>query len=73
MNMLEEKIVSDFTGYGFDRLEDLTVFEFWALLHDAVVYNCQQTESGKKYLEQCWAHDQTEPDRNALLKYFGRQ
>ena len=72
VNMLEEKIVRDYTGYDFDRLNNLSVFEFWALLRDAIVYNCKQTEEGRKYLNDCWLHDQTEPDRGALLKYFGK-
>lgn len=72
VNALEEKMVSDFSGYDFDRIENLSIFEFWALLHDAVVYNCQQTEEGRKYLNACWLHSQTEPDRGALQKYFGK-
>ena len=73
VNTLSEKTVSDYTGYNFDRIENLNVFEFWLLLHDAVVYNCQQTEQGREYLEKCWLADQTEPDRGALLKYFGKR
>jgi len=72
VNMLEEKTVSEYTGYSFDRLENLNVFEFWMLLRDAVIYNCQQTEQGRDYLEKCWMADQTEPDRNALRKYFNK-
>jgi hypothetical protein len=72
VNTLEEKIVSDYTGYDFDRLDGLTVFEFWLLLRDAVIYGCQQTDEGRKYLEKCWLADQTKPDRSALHKYFGK-
>lgn len=72
-NTLEEKIVRDYTGYDFERMDRLTVFEFWAILHDAVIFNCQRTESGRKYLDECWLHEQTEPDRDALLKHFGRK
>ena len=68
--MLDEKTVAEFTGYDFDRLNNLNVFEFWLLLRDAVVYNCQQTEEGRDYLEKCWVAEQTEPDRGSLRKYF---
>ena len=69
-NTLEEKLVAEYAGYNFDRIEELEVTEYWLLLRDAVVYNCQQTEEGRDYLEKCWLADQTEPDRNALRKYF---
>ena len=67
---LEEKAVSDYTGYNFDRLNDLDIFQFWLLLHDAAVYNCQQTQEGRDYLEKCWLAEQTEPDRAELRKRF---
>ena len=70
VNLLEEKLVRDFTGYDFDRLEELTVFEFWLYLRDAVVYNLSQTEEGQKQLEKCWISEQTSPDRQSLRKYF---
>jgi len=72
VSTLEEKIVRDYTGYDLDRIESLTVFEFWLYLRDAVIYNCNQTDSGKEYLEKCWAAEQREPDRSTLRKYFGR-
>ena len=73
VSTIEEKIVRDYTGYDFDRLELLTVFEFWALLRDAFIYECKQTEQGRDYLEKCWLAEQTEPDRAALRKYFGKR
>jgi hypothetical protein len=72
VNTIEEKIVSEYTGYNFERLEELSVFEFWLLLRDAVIYNCSQTKEGMEYLEKCWLADQTEPDRSTLKKYFGK-
>jgi len=70
---LEEKIVRDYTGYDFDRIGSLTVFEFWHYLRDAVLYSCSQTEGGMDYLDKCWAAEQTEPDRVSLRKYFGKE
>jgi len=70
VNTLEEKIVCKYTGYNFDRLEDMEVFEYWLLLRDAVIYNYMQTEDGREYLENCWRMEQTEPDRGALRNKF---
>ena len=72
ISTLEEKIVRDYTGYDFERIGSLTVFEFWLYLRDAVIYNCQQTDKGKEYLDQCWAAEQENPNRQALRKLFGK-
>lgn len=69
---MEEKIVSKYTGYDFDRIDDLGIFEFWLLLRDAIIYRNMQTEEGQEYLENCWLYDQEEPDRDMLRKYFGK-
>jgi len=66
VNTIEEKIVCEYTGYDFDRLEKLGVFEYWLYLRDAVVYNYSQSEEGRDYLDKCWILTQTEPDRKAL-------
>ncbi|MDF2675585.1 MAG: hypothetical protein K0R09_3857 [Clostridiales bacterium] len=65
---MEEKIVSEYTGYNFDRLEELNVFEFWLLLRDAIIYNNKQTKAGREHLENCWRIDQTEPDRKSIRR-----
>lgn len=68
---MEEKTVCDYTGYGFDKLEELEVFEYWLLLKDAIVYNYMQTEEGREYLDNCWRIEQTEPDRKSLRERMG--
>ncbi|MGH4125095.1 MAG: hypothetical protein ACREV6_19440 [Clostridium sp.] len=73
VNTLEEKIVCKYTGYNFDRLEDLEVFEFWLLLRDAVIYDYKQTEGGNEYLDNCWRMEQTSPDRKSLREKMGRK
>lgn len=69
---IEEKIVRDYTGYDFDRMQELSAFEFWFLLREASIFNRMQTPEGREHLEKCWSYEQTEPDRQALRKYFGR-
>lgn len=66
VNTIEEKIVSDYTGYNFDRVEEIEVFEYWLLLRDAVIHKYLQTEEGREYLENCWTIEQTKPDRQSL-------
>jgi len=64
------KIVSDYTGLDFNAVYALEIFEYYGYLHDAVVWNCNKTESGKEYLEKAYLHAQTEPDRSELRKYI---
>lgn len=66
MNTIEEKTVCKYTGYDFDRLDSMEVFEYWLLLRDAVIYNYMQTSEGLEYLENCWRMEQTSPDRKKL-------
>lgn len=72
VNTIEEKIICEYTGYNFDRLEEMDVFEYWLLLRDAIIYNYMQTEKGQEYLENCWRIEQTEPDRESLRKKIKR-
>ncbi len=66
-------MVAEYTGRTLEAVDDLTIFEFQALLRDRVIYNLQKTEQGQKYLEKCWLYEQTEPDTNALIKRFGKK
>lgn len=50
----------------FSEIVELDVITYRQLLHDAVVYNLEQTEEGKDYLEQCWILKQTRPDYKRL-------
>lgn len=73
LNYLEEKLVSDYTGFNFAEVVDLEVFEYWAILRDAVIYKYMQTEQGQEYLERCWILEQTKPDRGKLRSKFGKE
>ena len=72
MNTLEEKIVREYTGYDFDRIENMDVFTYWLYLHDAAIFNFGHSEAGVEYLEKCWLLEQTQPDRNTLRESFGK-
>jgi len=71
VNTLEEKIVCKYTGFNFNNLEKLDVFQFWLYLRDAVIYNYMQTKEGIDYLDNCWRINQTEPDREGLRRKSG--
>jgi len=66
------KVVSDYSLLNFNEVQNLSIFEYFGLLHDAVVWNCSKSEKGLEYLENAWNYSQTSPDRNQLRKIFGR-
>jgi len=43
------------------------------LLRDALIHKCEETESGREYLEKCWTLEQTEPEREKLREKYGRR
>ncbi len=73
VNTLEEKRICEYTGYDFDRLDDLEVFEYWLLLRDAVIYGHMQSEGGMEYLDNCYRMEQVKPQRNKLREKFGKK
>ena len=51
---------------SFSEIVELDCITYRQLLHDAIVYNLEQTEDGKDYLENCWILKQTRPDYKKL-------
>ena len=47
------------------------ILDFWALLHDAIVYNRAQTPDGRKWPKNAWRLTQTEPETAKLHKKYG--
>lgn len=45
--------------------------EYLFYVREAYIHNLNQTEDGRKYLENCWRMTQTKPDRAALRAKFG--
>lgn len=73
INTLDCKFVADYAGLTLSDVENLSVLEFWLLLHDAVTYRLSETKEGREYLERSQALKQTEPDVMALRGTFGRR
>lgn len=63
-------MVQEYTGINFLELGEVGVFAFWTYLHDAVIWNCNQTEDGRKYLENAYNYKQTKPDIEGLKSLF---
>lgn len=68
-NSANLKIVSDYTLMNFMQVLDTEIFEYFGYLHDAVVWNCEKSESGREYLESAYNHGKTEPDRKGLREW----
>ena len=62
----------DYARLDFFEVERLPIDIYFGLQRDAYIFNLQQTESGRDYLEQCWILSQTEPDRGAWREKFGK-
>lgn len=58
--------MAEYAGISVMDVYALDIFTFWALLHDAVVYNHSQTKKGREWLKNAWRLTQTEPDEEAV-------
>lgn len=65
--------MSEYANIPMTEVYALDVFTFWALLHDAVVYNHNQTKSGREWLKNAWRLTQTEPDDEAVDREIMRR
>lgn len=64
-------MIQEYTGIDFLGQEELPIFEYWGYLHDSIIWNCNQTDDGKQYLENAYNYAQTEPDREGLSSLMG--
>lgn len=69
----DKKLVADYARLSFFEVEELDIIEYWGLLHDAAIWNCNKSEDGRKYLENAWYYAQTKPDRKALREKYGKE
>ena len=59
---LDYKFVADYAGIPLPAVENLDVFTFFLLLHDAVVWRLSETERGREYLDTAARLRMTEPE-----------
>jgi len=66
-----KKIAADYSGCSIREVYDMDVFEYWSILHDAVVWNNSGTKEGREYLENAYMYMQERPDRKTARKLLG--
>lgn len=52
---------------------ELNYIEYLTYRRDAFIHHFNQSEAGQQYLDDAWRMEQTEPDREALRKQFGKE
>ena len=66
-------LVAEYTGLSFNEVKQLNYIEYLTYRRDAFIHMLNQTPEGKEYLRNAWRIEQTEPDRAALRRKFGRK
>lgn len=65
--------MAEYTGLDIKAVEELNYIEYLTYRRDAYINRLNQSEKGRKYLDNAWRMEQTEPDRKALRKRFGKK
>ncbi len=65
--------MSEYTGLNFFEVSQLDYLQYLVWRRDAYIYMLTRTEAGQEYLDNAWRMEQTEPDRSALRKKFGKE
>ena len=65
-------LVSSYTGLNFHEVRRLEYIQYLTWRRDAFIHFLSQTEKGEEYLDNAWRWEQTEPDRAALRKRYGK-
>lgn len=66
-------MVAEYAGISIPQVRELNYVQYLVWRRDAFIYMLSRTEAGQKYLDGAWRMEQTEPDRAALRKKFGRK
>lgn len=67
------KLVADYTGLNFLEIGRLNYLQYLVWRRDAWIHMLNRTEVGQGYLDEAWRLEQTEPDRPALRKKYGKE
>ena len=65
--------MSVYTGLNFHQIQKLNYIEYLQSRRDAFINWLSGSEKGQEYLDNAWRMEQTEPDRAALRRKFGRR
>lgn len=66
-------MVSEYTGLTFLEVLRLNYIKYLTWRRDAFIWWLSRSEKGTEYLDNAWRMEQTEPDRKALRKKFGKE
>lgn len=64
-------MVIEYTGLNLHQINDLDLDVYLYYYRDAFIHKMNQTEEGRKYLEDAYFYKQTKPDRGRLREKFG--
>ena len=65
--------MSEYTGLNFFEVSQLDYLQYLVWRRDAYIYMLTRTEAGQEYLDNAWRMEQTEPDRSALRRKYGKK
>lgn len=65
-------LVAEYTGLNFYEVWQMGYLLYLTLRRDAFISWLSGAEAGREYLDNAWRMEQTEPDREALRKKFGK-
>lgn len=65
--------MSEYTGLNFYEVWAMDYVLYLTLRRDAFISWLSKTKEGTEYLNNAWRMEQTEPDRKALRKKFGKE
>lgn len=65
--------MSEYTGLTFFEVAQLDYLQYLVWRRDAFIFLFSRTEAGQEYLDNAWRMEQTEPDRAALRRKYGRE
>lgn len=66
-------MVADYTGLSIPQLGEMDIDEYLYYFRDAFIHSMNQTEEGRKYLENAFYYKQTKPDRKRLREKLGKK
>ena len=65
--------MADYTGLNFLEIGQLPYLQYLVWRRDAWIHMLSRTEAGQEYLDTAWRLEQTEPDRKALRRKYGKE
>lgn len=65
--------MAEYTGLDFLAVGRLNYLQYLIWRRDAFIHMLNRTEAGQEYLDNAWRMEQTEPDRAALRRKYGRK